>query len=91
MQAAFDVAPTWDGRAQAASATILRVYACVSGCVSVLEVQCPLLSKQQECLPLRPPPLLVGRVWARWRFYLIQGPDFKTGTMLLSLLFLSQL
>lgn len=70
---------------------IACVCVCVSGCVSELEVQCPLLSKQQQCRPLHPPPLLVGWVGARWRFYLIQGPDFKTGTMLLSLLFLSQL
>lgn len=52
---------------------------CVSG------AGCPLLSKQQKCHPL--PCDWCGR----WRFYLIQGLDSKTGAMLLSLLFLPQL
>ncbi len=61
------------------------VCVCVWVCVCAGGAECPLLSKQQKCHPLP------GDWCGRWRFYLIQGPDSKTGAMLLSLLFLSLL
>lgn len=49
-QAAFDVAPTWDGRGQAVCATILCAW--VGVCVCAGGAECPLLRKQQKCHPL---------------------------------------
>lgn len=61
---------------------------CVCGwgvkiCVYAGGAECPLLSKQQRRHHL------LSDWCGRWRFYLIQEPDSKTGAMLLILLFLS--
>lgn len=62
MQAAFDVAPTWDGRAHDVILLALA-RACEWVCVCAGGAECPLLSKQRECLCAHlspPPPTLTG-------------------------------